>query len=78
MGHKSGSSKVKPVKSQQLKNSRHKSNFFSVRLRDTGLGEAESASAAAVRSEIENAVKKITDALSPANTQLFEVQFKED
>ena len=70
--------RFQPVKSQDLKNSRHKSNFFSVGIRNTGLDGAESAECAAVRQEIENAVRSIALALSPANTQLFEVRFEKE
>ena len=70
------------MKSQDIKRSRHKSNYFSIRLNGIGLDgrmpdEEQEAAAEALRFNIEQAVRKITRALAPANTQLFEVIYGE-
>ena len=73
--------RFQPVKSQDLKKSKHSSNYFSVNLKGLKLGDPQpdsdlEARAEAIRSDIRNAVRKIATALSPANTQLFEVTFE--
>jgi hypothetical protein len=61
---------------------RHKSNLFSVKMKNTGLDESaqmssgeDAETAAKLRKDIVNGIKAIVDNVVPANTQLFEAQF---
>ena len=58
---------------------RHKSNLFSVRVLNSGLGyDNTEESSMKYRMDIENAVRQIVENITPVNTQLFKVYFEEN
>lgn len=66
---------------QMQTKARHKSNLFSVKIRNTNLDESEYASGNRkqlmdiIKKDISNGVKSLVDSIAPANTQLFGTDF---
>ena len=58
---------------------RHKSNLFSVRILNSGIGDGnQDDGLSSLRLDIENAVREIVRNISPVNTQLFKVYFEDN
>lgn len=65
-----------PVNYNDHGKSKHKSQLFSVRLRNTGVEDIEDSDLRErIRSEITNAVSRIANRVCPAQTQLLDVRF---
>lgn len=67
-----------PVNSNDHGKSRHKSQLFSVRLRNTGVEDLQGEIAERIRMDITNAVTRIAEKVCPAQTQLLDVRFGEE
>lgn len=56
-------------------NIRHKSNLFSLELRDTGLNSVQNENVDKIKQDIKNNIREMVKHTSPANTQLFDIFF---
>lgn len=66
---------------QKVRNSKrteHKSNVFSVNVKNTHINDLEQSIQNIIKKDITNAITKITENVCPVNTQLFQVYFDDD
>lgn len=74
-----------PITIKNQSESMHKSNFYSIRIFDSGLSEEQIQNNSEedkkmlnmIKNDITQAVRKIAENIAPINTQLFEVQFQD-